>query len=135
MIKILATVWVLQCESPLSKWYNAGKKDSSRRYRHFFDSGSRQHAPVRLTSLQGEIVWSEKTGVWGEKGEVYAERISNPLRFQGQYFDAERLNTLLTSLAASPSYYCTSLYPHCSAMYRHPRHREGKAQCRCCRKS
>ncbi|EPN2773745.1 RHS repeat-associated core domain-containing protein, partial [Klebsiella aerogenes] len=44
---------------------------------------------VRLTSLQGEIVWSEKTGVWGEKGEVYADRISNPLRFQGQYFDAE----------------------------------------------
>ncbi len=46
-------------------------------------------APVRLTSLQGEIVWSEKTGVWGEKGAVYADRISNPLRFQGQYFDAE----------------------------------------------
>ncbi|KVJ80761.1 RHS repeat-associated core domain-containing protein [Klebsiella aerogenes] len=46
-------------------------------------------APIRLTSLQGEIVWSEKTGVWGEKGEVYADRISNPLRFQGQYFDAE----------------------------------------------
>ena len=34
-------------------------------------------------------MWSEKTGVWGEKGEVYADRISNPLRFQGQYFDAE----------------------------------------------
>ncbi|MGP3593654.1 RHS repeat-associated core domain-containing protein [Vagococcus sp. WN89Y] len=46
-------------------------------------------APVRLTSPQGEIVWSEKTGVWGEKGEVYASRIDNPLRFQGQYFDAE----------------------------------------------
>lgn len=92
-------------------------------------------APVRLTSLQGEIVWSEKTGVWGEKEEVYADRINNLLRFRGQYFDAERLNTLLTSHAASPSYYCTSLYLHCSAMYRHPRHREGKAQCRCCRKS
>ncbi len=51
-------------------------------------------APVRLTSLQGEIVWSEKTGVWGEKGEIYADRISNPLRFQGQYFDAERLPNL-----------------------------------------
>ena len=34
-------------------------------------------------------MWSEKTGVWGEKGAVYADRISNPLRFQGQYFDAE----------------------------------------------
>ena len=34
-------------------------------------------------------MWSEKTGVWGEKGEIYADRISNPLRFQGQYFDAE----------------------------------------------
>lgn len=46
-------------------------------------------APVRLTSPGGEIVWSEKTGVWGEKGEVYANRIDNPLRFQGHYFDAE----------------------------------------------
>ncbi len=46
-------------------------------------------APVRLTSLAGEIVWSEKTGVWGEKGPVHASRIDNPLRFQGQYFDAE----------------------------------------------
>ncbi|MCL9944223.1 hypothetical protein MUW95_20735 [Klebsiella aerogenes] len=42
-----------------------------------------------MTSLQGEIVWSEKTGVWGEKREIYADRISNPLRIQGQYFDAE----------------------------------------------
>ncbi|MEN0586041.1 MULTISPECIES: RHS repeat-associated core domain-containing protein [unclassified Kosakonia] len=46
-------------------------------------------APVRLTSPQGEIVWSEKSGIWGEKGEVYASRIDNPLRFQGQYYDAE----------------------------------------------
>lgn len=46
-------------------------------------------APVRLTSLSGEIVWAEKTGVWGEKGQVFADQIENPLRFQGQYFDAE----------------------------------------------
>ncbi|AIA25190.1 RHS repeat-associated core domain-containing protein [Kosakonia sacchari] len=46
-------------------------------------------APVRLTSPQGEIVWSEKSGIWGEKGEVYASRIDNPLRFQGQYYDVE----------------------------------------------
>lgn len=42
-----------------------------------------------LTSPCGEIVWSEKSGVWGERGEVYANRIDNPLRFQGQYYDAE----------------------------------------------
>lgn len=46
-------------------------------------------APVRLTSPGGEIVWSEKSGVWGEKGPLFAQRIDNPLRFQGQYFDAE----------------------------------------------
>lgn len=46
-------------------------------------------APIRLTSPCGEIVWSEKSGVWGERGEVYANRIDNPLRFQGQYYDAE----------------------------------------------
>lgn len=46
-------------------------------------------APVRLTSPSGEIVWSENAGVWGEKGQVYVNRIDNPLRFQGQYYDAE----------------------------------------------
>lgn len=46
-------------------------------------------APVRLTSPAGEIVWSEKPGVWGERGEIYTSRIDNPLRFQGQYYDAE----------------------------------------------
>jgi uncharacterized protein RhaS with RHS repeats len=55
-------------------------------------------APVRLTSLQGEIVWSEKTGVWGERGEVYADRIANPLRFQGQYFDAETGCTIIDTV-------------------------------------
>nr|WP_306301963.1 RHS domain-containing protein [Klebsiella aerogenes] len=51
-------------------------------------------APVRLTSLQGEIVWSEKTGVWGEKEEIYTDRISNPLHFQVLYFAVERLSNL-----------------------------------------
>ncbi len=46
-------------------------------------------APVRLTSVCGEIVWAERTGAWGEKGQVFASRIDNPLRFQGQYFDPE----------------------------------------------
>ncbi|MGY5357476.1 RHS repeat domain-containing protein [Cronobacter dublinensis] len=46
-------------------------------------------APVRLTSVCGEIVWAERTGSWGEKGQVFASRIDNPLRFQGQYFDPE----------------------------------------------
>ncbi|EOE6860972.1 RHS repeat-associated core domain-containing protein [Cronobacter dublinensis] len=46
-------------------------------------------APVRLTSVCGEIVWAELTGAWGEKGQVFASCIENPLRFQGQYFDPE----------------------------------------------
>lgn len=45
--------------------------------------------PVRLTSPSGEIVWSAQNGVWGEPGTVHANRIDNPLRFQGQYFDRE----------------------------------------------
>ncbi len=52
-------------------------------------------APVRLTSLQGEIVWSEKTGVWGEKGEIYADRISNPLRFQASILTLKRGCTII----------------------------------------
>ncbi|WP_235178625.1 RHS repeat-associated core domain-containing protein [Serratia rubidaea] len=46
-------------------------------------------APVRLTDVQGGLVWSEQCGVWGEPGAVHADRVANPLRFQGQYFDAE----------------------------------------------
>ncbi|WP_179038509.1 RHS repeat-associated core domain-containing protein [Limnobaculum xujianqingii] len=46
-------------------------------------------APLRLTDAAGHIVWSERSGVWGEKGTVYANQIHNPLRFQGQYFDEE----------------------------------------------
>nr|WP_234008599.1 RHS repeat-associated core domain-containing protein [Serratia sp. MYb239] len=46
-------------------------------------------APVRLTDVQGELVCSEQCGVWGEPGAVHADRVANPLRFQGQYFDAE----------------------------------------------
>ncbi|SQJ06954.1 Cell wall-associated polypeptide CWBP200 [Serratia rubidaea] len=46
-------------------------------------------APVRLTDVQGGLVWSEQCGVWGEPGVVHADRVANPLRFQGQYFDAE----------------------------------------------
>jgi RHS repeat-associated protein len=45
--------------------------------------------PLRLTAGNGEIVWSQRCGVWGEPGEVYASQIDNPLRFQGQYFDTE----------------------------------------------
>ncbi|HDJ1451344.1 TPA: RHS repeat-associated core domain-containing protein [Serratia rubidaea] len=42
-----------------------------------------------LTDVQGGLVWSEQCGVWGEPGVVHAEQVANPLRFQGQYFDAE----------------------------------------------
>ncbi|SQJ07016.1 Uncharacterized conserved protein [Serratia rubidaea] len=44
---------------------------------------------MRLTDVQGELVWSEQCGVWGEPEAVHADRVANPLRFQGQYFDAE----------------------------------------------
>ncbi|WP_273869237.1 RHS repeat-associated core domain-containing protein [Serratia odorifera] len=46
-------------------------------------------APLRLTDGGGEVVWSQCCGVWGEPGTVYANKLANPLRFQGQYFDGE----------------------------------------------
>ncbi|MDR5746741.1 RHS repeat-associated core domain-containing protein [Caballeronia sp. LZ029] len=50
--------------------------------------------PQELTDSRGEIVWSAQYRAWGEAKEVISQAarkagISNPLRFQGQYFDDE----------------------------------------------
>ncbi|PCE32286.1 RHS repeat-associated core domain-containing protein [Burkholderia ubonensis] len=47
-------------------------------------------APVRLTDLSGSIVWEGHYGAWGQVSPVGMQAaLDQPLRFQGQYYDAE----------------------------------------------
>ncbi len=45
--------------------------------------------PQELTNPAGEIVWSAHYRAYGEIARLDVRKIDNPLRFQGQYFDAE----------------------------------------------
>lgn len=50
--------------------------------------------PTELTDAEGEISWSGISKAWGVtegklSGKAVNQNIRNPLRFQGQYFDAE----------------------------------------------
>jgi len=45
--------------------------------------------PQELTDYSGEIMWSAKYRAYGNLVAIDVAEIDNPLRFQGQYFDAE----------------------------------------------
>ncbi|MDR9754992.1 RHS repeat-associated core domain-containing protein [Pseudomonas sp. SZMC_28357] len=45
--------------------------------------------PQELTDYSGEIVWSANYRAYGNLATLHIADIDNPLRFQGQYFDAE----------------------------------------------
>ena len=45
--------------------------------------------PTELVDAKGALAWHEHTTVWGEALGRYTSTTSTPLRFPGQYFDAE----------------------------------------------
>ncbi|WP_416364936.1 RHS repeat-associated core domain-containing protein [Pseudomonas sp. NFX183] len=45
--------------------------------------------PQELTAPDGEIVWAAHYRAYGQISRLDIEKIDNPLRFQGQYFDPE----------------------------------------------
>ncbi|AMP16085.1 RHS repeat-associated core domain-containing protein [Collimonas pratensis] len=45
--------------------------------------------PSRLTDGSGQVVWSASYAAWGTVQQLHMERVDNPIRFQGQYFDTE----------------------------------------------
>ncbi|MBC3198420.1 RHS repeat-associated core domain-containing protein, partial [Pseudomonas poae] len=45
--------------------------------------------PQELTAADGEIVWSAHYRAYGQISHLDVDKIDNPLRFQGQYFDQE----------------------------------------------
>ena len=46
-------------------------------------------APHVVTDTQGEIVWQAQYKVYGNVVQYEVQAIDNPIRFQGQYHDAE----------------------------------------------
>jgi RHS repeat-associated protein len=45
--------------------------------------------PTRITDTAGQVLWSATYSAWGTVTRQNADVIDNPIRFQGQYFDAE----------------------------------------------
>lgn len=45
--------------------------------------------PTELVDHTGELAWHAQTTLWGQAMHRLTERASTPLRFPGQYFDAE----------------------------------------------
>ncbi|NWE42404.1 RHS domain-containing protein, partial [Pseudomonas yamanorum] len=45
--------------------------------------------PQELTAPDGEIVWSAHYRAYGQLAKLDVNTVTNPLRFQGQYFDPE----------------------------------------------
>nr|WP_279308033.1 RHS repeat-associated core domain-containing protein [Niveispirillum sp. BGYR6] len=45
--------------------------------------------PQELTNDNGELVWQAEYRAWGALAKLHVAEVENPLRFQGQYHDAE----------------------------------------------
>ncbi|AKA85922.1 RHS repeat-associated core domain-containing protein [Pseudomonas synxantha] len=45
--------------------------------------------PLEVTTSQGDLVWQARYKAWGDVERFEVQSIEQPLRFQGQYFDAE----------------------------------------------
>lgn len=45
--------------------------------------------PARLTDKSGKVVWSASYATWGALKRRHGHAVDNPIRFQGQYHDAE----------------------------------------------
>ncbi|WP_277187848.1 RHS repeat-associated core domain-containing protein [Caballeronia sp. BR00000012568055] len=55
----------------------------------FFYETDPNGAPVRLRDAEGAAVWAARYGVTGEAKNIDAQGVEQPIRLQGQYFDAE----------------------------------------------
>ncbi|WP_421558661.1 RNase A-like domain-containing protein, partial [Pseudomonas canadensis] len=70
---------------PLALLEGFGPKET----RHYHYQLDHLGTPQELTAQDGEIVWSAHYRAYGEISRLDINKIDNPLRFQGQYFDSE----------------------------------------------
>jgi RHS repeat-associated protein len=74
--------------------HNGGEENSAAaspagRGRVYYYQNDLNGAPVRLRDADGEVVWEAHYSATGMADSVATESIDQPLRLQGQYFDAE----------------------------------------------
>ena len=55
----------------------------------FFYHNDVNGCPIRLLSLKGQVVWFARYSVWGNVEQLLVNRVDNPIRLQGQYYDEE----------------------------------------------
>ncbi|MCL7423477.1 MAG: polymorphic toxin type 47 domain-containing protein, partial [Methylobacter sp.] len=92
--RLLQETWAERCRTylfepggfrPLACIDQAGGAASQVYYYHLDHLGT----PRELTDTTGKIVWSARYRAYGSLALADVADIDNPLRFQGQYFDAE----------------------------------------------
>jgi RHS repeat-associated protein len=65
---------------------NGGADQRSQVYHYHLDHLG---TPQELTNDNGELVWQAEYRAWGALAKLHVAEVENPLRFQGQYHDAE----------------------------------------------
>jgi RHS repeat-associated protein len=71
--------------APLARVDQAEGEEQKRYYFHTDQIGT----PLEMTDAQGEIVWQATYRAWGTVEALAVNKVEQPLRFQGQYFDDE----------------------------------------------
>jgi RHS repeat-associated protein len=84
----LATVYLFEPGSfrPLAQLRRSGPAAAAETYHYHLDHLGTPH---ELTNDNGEVVWAADYKAWGALARSYEASVPNPLRFQGQYHDAE----------------------------------------------
>jgi RHS repeat-associated protein len=79
--------WVYYPETfePLVMVQNHGTSASEMYLYHNDPNG----CPTRLLDTQGEVVWGARYSAWGGVEQLVVDRVDNPIRLQGQYYDKE----------------------------------------------
>ncbi|MDE1150581.1 MAG: DUF6531 domain-containing protein [Azospirillaceae bacterium] len=84
----LATLYIYEPGSfrPLAQLRRANADAPTQAYHYHLDHLG---TPQELTNDNGEVVWAADHKAWGQLARTYVATVPNPLRFQGQYHDAE----------------------------------------------
>ena len=64
-------------------------KDKAQPERIYYYANDPNGCPTRLLDETGKVVWAALYDAWGKVKKLPANEVDQPLRLQGQYFDAE----------------------------------------------
>ena len=64
-------------------------KDKAQPERIYYYANDPNGCPTRLLDESGKVVWAARYEAWGKVKKLSVNEVDQPLRLQGQYFDAE----------------------------------------------